>query len=194
MIKMNSTAVVVTIAVVLGALLLSRELFWRFDENLDLRRVATITDSHGTPHQLHIHQVSDSPVDTVRRTFKDVRKGHTYVKLWIEGSADTLHTSIVGRYYSEIRGFRIATDSSTQIFLVPNTEHGLPTGWGQVVYFKPDGRLAHIQLMAMNVGDVDEDRILEVFDPNRNTFTRLDPATGTWVPVTINAVFPQKKN
>ncbi len=194
MIKMNSTAVVVTIAVVLGALLLSRELFWRFDDSLDLHSVKSITDGGGTSRLLHIHQRSDSRVDTVRRTFKDVRDGKTDVRLWIEGSADTLRTSITGRYYSEIRTFRIATDSSTQAFLVPNTEHGLPTGWGQVVYFKPDGRLAHIQLMAMNVGDVDEDRILEVFDANRNTFTRLDPATGTWVPVTINAVIPQKKN
>lgn len=191
-IKANSTTLLVAIATVLGIVLVARELFWRFDAKLDLSRQATIRTSDGSAYTLNIHQRSESPVDTVRRVFKQVRDGRTDVALWLDGSSDTLHTSIMGRYYSEIRGFRIATDSSMQVFLVPNTEHALPTGWGELIFIKPDGNLASVHLMAMNVGDVDEDHILEVYDPERNVFTRLDPATGTWVPVEVKAKRPVK--
>jgi hypothetical protein len=190
--RASSTTLVVTLAVIVCAVLIAREIFWRFEDSLDLHTVISIAGSEGSDRLLHIHQVSDSPVDTVRREFKDIRHGHTDVTLWIEGSADTLHTSISGRYYSEIRTFRISTDSSTQVFLVPNTEHGLPTGWGELVFLTPSGKLSHVHLMAMNVGDVDEDRILEVYDPQRDVFTRLDPATGSWVPVVVVAKHPVK--
>jgi hypothetical protein len=144
--RANSTTVVVALAVIICFVLVARELFWRFDDHLDLHAAVTITGSDGTSRLLHIHQVSDSPVDTVRRQFKDIRHGHTDVRLWLDGSTDTLKTSIKGRYFSEIRSFRIATDSSTQIFLVPNTEHALPTGWGEVIFLMPSGKLAHTPL------------------------------------------------
>jgi hypothetical protein len=184
-IRASSTTLVVTLAVILCAVLVARELFWRFDDSLDLDAVTTIAGSDGSNRLLHIHQDSDSPVDTIRREFRDIRHGRTNVALWIDGSTDTMRTYIMGRYFSEVRSFRIATDASTQVFLVPNTEHGLPTAWGELVYLTPAGKLAHIHLMAMNVGDVDEDHILEVYDPKRDVFTRLDPATGTWVPVAV---------
>lgn len=191
-IKLGSTSVLVAVAVILSAILVSRELWWRFDPALDIHNTAAITDSHGNEHILHIRQRSDSPVDTVRREFEDIRHGKTEAMLWLEGSQDTLRASINGRYYSEIRGFRIAADSSSQIFLVPNTEHGLPTGWGELVFIKPNGKLSSLHLMAMNVGDVDEDRWLEMYDPERNVFTRLDPSTGSWVPVSVKAKRPVK--
>lgn len=191
-VKANSTAVLVTIAVIICAVLISRELFWRFDDALDLHSVITIAGSDGVSRQLHIHQKSDSPVDTVRRQFKDIRHGKTEASLWLDGSNDTIRTSIAGRYFSEIRTIRLATDTSTQIFLVPNTEHALPTAWGEIIYLTTAGKLANVHLMAMNVGDVDEDHILEVYDPKRDEFTRLDPATGTWVPVTVSVLRPAK--
>lgn len=189
-IRANSTTFAVALAIVIGAVLVSRELFWRFEPRLELHQEAAITGTDGSQHLLHIRQQSDSPVDTVRREFKDIRHGRTEVMLWLDGSTDTVRTAIVGRYYSEVRTFRIATDSSTQVFLVPNTEHGLPTGWGELVFMRPDGKLSHLHLLAMNVGDVDEDQILEVYDPKRDVFTRLDPATASWTPVTVTAKRP----
>ena len=162
-----------------------RELFWRFDSHLDLQLSIPIRTADTKLHTLRIHQTSESAVDTARRTFVDMKKGVTNVSMWIDESGDTTHFTIAGRYYSEVRQVVLSIDSSTQAFLVPNTEHGMPTGWGELVYLKADGSIVHSEMITPYIGDADKDGRLEIYDPRTNTFSRLDPETGRWVTVEI---------
>lgn len=163
-----------------------RELFWRYESSLDLMFSVPVRSAAGALVTLKIRQQSSSPVDTLLHEFKDIRRGITNVTSWIEGANDSIHFSIRGRYYSEARNIHISLDSSNQAFLVPNTEHGMPNGWGELIYLIPNGSLGHTQIVTPNINDYDHDGILEVYDPYTNAYTRLDPATGKWVAVALS--------
>ncbi len=115
-----------------------------------------------------------------------MKNGITNVAVWFDGINDTLRFSIRGRYYSEMRLMHISTDSSTQIYLVPNTEHGMPTGWGELIYCSSDSTMAHTTIVSPNVSDFDKDGTLEIYDPVTNEYSQLDTRTGSWVPVPLH--------
>jgi hypothetical protein len=162
-----------------------RELFWRYNSSLDISFSIPIRTQSGEIKAMKIRQRSNSPVDTIQHEFKDIRNGITHVTAWIEGTNDSIHFDIKGRYYSEARDIHISLDSSTQTFLIPNTEHGMPNGWGELIYLTPNGSLWHIQVVTPNIGDFDQDGVLEIFDPFANAYARLDPASGKWVTIEL---------
>ncbi len=180
-----STILIIVVLILFSSFIIMRELFWRFDAKLDLLLKIPIRTADSKEHTLFIHETSTSQVDTVRRQFVDLKTGVTKVSLWIDNSLDTTHFSIIGRYYSEVRDLALSNDSSTQALLIPNTEHGMPTGWGELIYLKADGSLIHSELVTPHIGDADKDGRLEVYDPRANTYSKLNPATGTWVKVDI---------
>jgi hypothetical protein len=174
----------VIVPVAVGIWVIGHEFFWRYESHLDLTQTMSIADHAGKPRTLYIRQVSTSEVDTSRRTFTDMKNGVTNCSLWLEGSHDTLKTVAVGRYFSELRTFKIATDSSLQAMLVPNSEHGLAPGWGNLVYLTPTDSICLQQLINANIGDVDKDGAFELLDKQKG-WTKLETATGHWVPVAI---------
>lgn len=178
-----STAITVIIVCIVGSLLLMRELSWRFEPSLSMTKKITLRNSSGSSKVLFIHQRSDSPVDTNRHMFQDIQNGITHVAAWLEGSSDTVRFTINGRYYSEVRSLFISVDSSTQAFLVPNTEHGMPNGWGELVFIANADSLGHFQVISPNINDYDRDGRFEVFDPYVNQYGRLDPTQGKFIPV-----------
>jgi hypothetical protein len=182
----TSSIIGIILLFILSSLIIMWELFWRFDSHLDLTLSIPIRSADTKLHTLRIHQTSESSVDTSRRTFVDIKKGITHVSMWMEGSIDTTHFTCVGRYYSEVREVVLSIDSSTQAFLVPNTEHGMPTGWGELVYLKANDSIVHSEFVTPYIGDADKDGRLEIYDPVNNTFSRLDPETGKWVRVEID--------
>ena len=175
----------IVVPIILAVWLLGYEFIWRFDSKLDLLRSIPIITHSGVKRTLYIHQQSNSSVDTIRRVFSEVKNGKTYCSLWLDGSTDTLHTEATGRYFSEFRPVRLATDTSVQVILIPNTEHGLPTGWGEMVYLTPDDSLHVIQLINSNIADLDNDGRLELYDRSQQSWAKLDLLTRQWVAVPV---------
>ncbi len=171
--------------VILAIWLLGYEFFWRFENGFDRTTHIAIKNHSGAARQLIIRQTSTSTVDTIRRMFTDPRSATVHCAIWIEGTTDTIHTEAVGRYYTEFRPIPIATDSSIQVILIPNSEHDLPTGWGEMVYLDPKDSLRTMQIINTNITDIDKDGTFEVLDQVVHSWTKLDPATGKWVPVAV---------
>src|SRR5579883_2095087 len=119
-----------------------------------------------------------------------MKNGKTYCSIWLDGGRDTIHTEATGRYFSELRPLIIAADSSTQVILIPNSEHDLPTGWGIMIYLTPTDSLRQIQIINSNIADMNRDGTFELFDKSQGKWTKLDPETGNWVATTINKTQP----
>lgn len=161
--------------------LLGYEFFWRYEHGFEMTRQIRMTSHSGAQKILFVQQHSTDAVDTVRRIFADLKNSKVSCTIWIEGSTDTIHTQAIGRYFSELRPTKISTDSSTQVVLIPNSEHDLPTGWGQLLYLTPNDSLRMTQIINANITDKDKDGILELFDKTQGAWTHLDPTTGNWV-------------
>jgi hypothetical protein len=179
----NALYVIVPLLVTIWVV--GHEFFWRY-ETLDLTERIQLANHAGHPRMLVVRQTSDTKVDTARRTFVDMKQGLTQCSIWLEGSRDTFHTTAEGRYFSEFRTLKIATDSSLQAMLIPNSEHGLPPGWGNLVYLTPTDSIRVMQLINANIGDVDKDGAFELLDTSLRAWTKLDPSTGKWVPTVVN--------
>jgi hypothetical protein len=149
-----STAIIVLIVLLVSSFLLMRELSWRFEPSLDISQTFQLRDKNASYRLIHIRQQSDSPVDIERHMYQDMTKGVTYITMWLDGKTDTTRFTIKGRYYSEIRSLTIAIDSTTQAFLVPNTEHGMPNGWGELIYITPSDTIGHFQVIMIRTGDL----------------------------------------
>jgi hypothetical protein len=173
----------ILIPAILLVWLLGYEFFWRYDHGLDMTRRVKIFSHTGEQKILVVRQRSEDRVDTVRRIFADLKQSKVTCDLWIEGSTDTIHTSATGRYFSELRPTRIASDASTQVMLIPNSEHDLPTGWGELVYLTPSDSLRITQVINANITDREKDGTLELFDKTQGAWTKLDPATGRWISI-----------
>lgn len=173
----------ILIVCIVGSLLIMRELSWRFEPSLNLTQKIELRDSSGKKRLLVIKQQSDSPVDIQRHMYQNLQSGITNVSAWLEGSVDTTRFAIKGRYYSEVRPLFISIDSSTQAFLIPNTEHGMPNGWGELVFITPSDTLGHFQVISPNINDYDRDGRFEVYDPYVNKYGRLDPAQGKFISI-----------
>jgi hypothetical protein len=165
--------------------LLGYEFIWRFSPTLDVTQKLSITDHSGKQLTVFVRQHSNVSVDTIRRTFSDMRNGKTSCAIWLEGSADTIHTDATGRYFSEFRMLRIAIDSSSQLMLVPNSEHDLPTGWGLMLYLTPGDTVKSLQIINANIADMNHDGTFELFDKTQGTWTKFNPLDEKWVPVTV---------
>jgi hypothetical protein len=178
----NALYVIVPLIVIIWVV--GHEFFWRY-ESLDMTERIQLADHAGRPRTLVVHQTSDTKVDTARRTFVDMKKGLTQCWIWLEGSHDTIRTTAEGRYFSEFRTLKIATDSSLQAMLIPNSEHGLAPGWGNLIYLTPNDSLRVLQIINANIGDVDRDGAFELLDTTLRSWTKLEPASGKWVPITV---------
>ncbi|MBS1904127.1 MAG: hypothetical protein JSS75_10515 [Bacteroidetes bacterium] len=178
----NALYVIVPLLVLVWVV--GHEFFWRY-ESLDLTERIQLADHAGRPCTLVVRQTSSTKVDTARRTFVDMKQGLTQCSIWLEGSRDTFHTTAEGRYFSEFRTLKIATDSSLQAMLIPNSEHGLAPGWGSLVYLTPTDSLRVLQIINANIGDVDKDGAFELLDTAVRSWTKLEPASGKWVPITV---------
>ena len=176
----------IVIPVIILVWLLGYEFFWRFESSLDTMQRLTITDHTGCAMTLFVHQQSNTSVDTNRRTFTDMKNGVTRCTIWLDGSHDTIHTEAIGRYFSEFRTLRITTDSSSQLMLIPNSEHDLPTGWGLMLYLTGD-TVKTMQIINAIIADMNHDGTFELFDKTQGAWTKLDPATGKWVAVAVKS-------
>ena len=161
--------------------LLGHEVFGRFESKLDLTFRGKIECSGSRSLSVVIQQRSTSAVDTSRRDFADLKSGVTNVSIWIEGSLDTLRTSVIGRYFSDFRTIQISDDSSNQVLLIPNSTQGLPTGWVKILYLRNDSTLMLMDFANYFIGDVDKDGSEEVNIPSLGGWMRLDVTTGNWV-------------
>jgi hypothetical protein len=161
--------------------LLGYEFFGRYEQGFDMTRQIKITSHSGGQRIVFVQQHSTDPVDTIRRIFANLKNSKVSCTIWLDGSRDTIRTEAIGRYFSELRPTKISTDSSTQVVLIPNSEHDLPTGWGELLYLTPTDSLRMIQIINANITDKDKDGILELFDKTQGAWTHLDPATGNWM-------------
>ena len=167
--------------------LLGYEFIWRFNSSLDMTQKLAITNHRGKQLAVFVRQHSNVSVDTIRRTFSDMRNGKTSCSIWLEGSLDTIRTEATGRYFSEFRTLRIAIDSSSQLMLIPNSEHDLPTGWGEMIFLTPTDSLRTMQIINANIADMNHDGTFELFDKMQGRWTKFDPASGMWLPVTVQS-------
>jgi hypothetical protein len=163
--------------------ILGNEFFWRYDSKLDIVIRTSLRDSKMNQRRVIIRQISKSPVDTTRREYKDILHGRTDVVIWLDGSLDSLHLPLSGKYISEARPVHISSDSSSQIILIPNTLQGLPSGSNMIIYLKNDS-LMLLEFSAF-IGDVDKDGNEEVNIPAEGGWVRLNTVTGGWVPAQL---------
>jgi hypothetical protein len=164
--------------------ILGNEFFWRYDSKLDITIRSSLRDSKMSERKVVIHEISDSPVDTTRREYKDIHHGKTDVAAWLDGGHDTVHLSLSAKYISESRLMHISGDSSTQIVLIPNTIQGLPSGFNTILYLKNDSTLSLLEFMGF-IGDVDRDGNEEINIPAEGGWVRLDSRTGHWIPALL---------
>jgi hypothetical protein len=167
------------LAFVVLMLMLRFEFAGRFVSPLNLSS-RHVLSADGREETITITQFSTSSTDTLRHEFPDRKRGT--VSVTISHSLDTIQFTAHGQYYSEFRKARFSSNSSTELLMVPNTEHGLGFGVGEVVFLKTDSTIGVIHLESRNVGDIDSDRVFEVFDPSQGVFTHLDRAKGVWAP------------
>ncbi|MEP7234105.1 MAG: hypothetical protein ABI778_02300 [Ignavibacteriota bacterium] len=173
--------------IVLAALfivfILLNELFWRYSSKLDLTIRTSLRNTSQQLRAVIIHQWSQSAVDTSRREYKEILHGVTDVSLVLEGSKDSIHFLLPGKYISEVREIHISSDSSRQLLLIPNTLQGMPSGSNRVLYLRNDS-LALLNFDAF-IGDVDRDGNDEVNIPAEGGWVRLNTGSGKWVPATL---------
>ncbi|MFI5262899.1 MAG: hypothetical protein ACHQM6_00130 [Candidatus Kapaibacterium sp.] len=181
--KKVTRAIYIAVSLLFLILLIGSEFFWRYDTKLDITISTSLRDAALNQRKLVIHELSDSPVDTTRREFKNILHGKTDVAIALEGSRDSIHLSFTGKYISEARPMHISSDSSTQIVLIPNTLQGLPTGSNSIIYLRNDS-LKLLEFPAF-IGDVDHDGNEEVNIPEEGGWMRLNTATGQWIPAVL---------
>ncbi len=160
--------------------LIGNEFFWRYDSKLDMTIRTKLRDAKMSQRNLVIHELSNSPVDTTRREYKDIRHGKTNVAAWLDGGQDTIHLVLAGKYISEARLVHISSDSSTQVILVSNTIQGLSSGSNTILYIKNDSTLSLLECFGF-IGDVDKDGNEEINIPEKGGWVRLDPVTANWI-------------
>lgn len=177
-------AVYITLSLLFLFYFLGSEFFWRFDPKLDIFILAGLRDSKLRERTLAIHEQSESPVDTSRRQYKDILHGTTNVTISLNGSGDTIHISLTGKYYSEARPLHISSDSSTQVLLIPNTLQGLPAGSNKIIYLQNDSILVVKEFFGF-IGNVDRDANEEVNIPDKGGWMRLNTQNGEWTPAQL---------
>jgi hypothetical protein len=160
-------------------LIIGHEFFWRYEPELSLKREIHIQDGAKHDLVLHIEEENNSPVDTVRRDMKDT-KTVTHTAIFLSGAHDTVFTSIAGKYFSDFRPVHLASDSSSQIMLIPNSSQGLPAGWTRIIYLKNDSSLAVKEFSGYFIGDIDNDGNEEINIPEKG-WMKLDVNSGDWV-------------
>jgi len=181
--KKVTRAIYIGLSLLFLILLIGTEFFWRYDAKLDITINATLRDAALNQRKLIIHELSSSAVDTSRREYKDILHGITDVAIALEGSRDSIHLSLTGKYISEAREMHISSDSSTQIVLIPNTLQGMPAGSNKIIYLKNDS-LKLLEFSAF-IGDVDRDGNEEVNIPEEGGWVRLNTSEGKWVPAVL---------
>lgn len=179
-------AVYITLSLLFLFYFIGSEFFWRFDTKLDIRIHAGLRDSKLKERMLTIHEQSNSQVDTSRRQYKDILHGITNVSISLDGSSDTIHISLTGKYYSEARPLHISADSSTQILLIPNTLQGLPAGSNKIIYLQNDSILVVKEFFGF-IGNVDHDGSEEVNIPEKGGWMRLSIGNGEWIPAQLRS-------
>jgi hypothetical protein len=177
-------ALYITLSLLFLVFLIGNEFFWRYDSKLDSMIYAKLRDSQKNQRTLVIHEQSDSQVDTVNREYKDIQHGKTNIQLWIDGSRDTIHLLLQGKYISEARPLHITSDSSTQIILVPNTIQGLPSGSNMVLYLKNDSSLSLLEFSGF-IADLEKNGNEAVNIPSKGGWVRLGANTGDWIPAQL---------
>ena len=177
-------AISIALSLLFLVFILGNEFFWRYDAKLDITIRTSLRDVRMNQRKVIIHEQSASPVDTIRREYKDLHHGKTDVAMWLEGSNDTIHLSLPGKYISEARLLHISSDSSTQIMLIPNTIQGLPSGSNTILYLKKDSSLSLLEFMGF-IADVDKDGNEEVNIPAEGGWVRLNTVTGSWIPAQL---------
>ena len=189
--KKVSRAIYIVISVLFLASLIGHEFFWRYASSLNLMIKATLHDNSKIDRTLVIAQKSDSPVDTSRREFKDVRHGETTVYMWLENghvapdsTQQIIMLTLRGKYISETRPIHISTDSSSQLLLIPNTIQGLPTGSNKIIYLKNDSVFALLEFNGF-INDIDKDGRDEVNIPDCGGWMRLNTQTSEWMPAQL---------
>lgn len=179
-------AVYITLSLLFLFYFLGSEFFWRFDPKLDILIHPGLRDSKLREKVLTIREQSKSPVDTSRRQYKDILHGMTNVAIWLDGSDDTIHIPLTGKYYSEARPLHISSDSSTQLLLIPNTLQGLPTGYNKIIYLQNDSILTLKEFFGF-IGNPDHDDNEEVNIPDKGGWMRLDTRSGEWIPAQLRS-------
>ncbi len=182
--KKVTRAIYIGLSLLFLAILIGTEFFWRYDNHLSLTIKAALRNNSKAGRTLVIFEKSDSPVDTARREFKDIRHGTTDIMMWLEGNHDTIHLSLQGKYFSEGRTVHISADSSTQIILIPNTIQGLPTGSNKIIYLKNDSVVALKEFSGF-INDIDKDGQEEVNIPEKGGWVRLNTQSGEWTPAQL---------
>jgi hypothetical protein len=182
--RKKMTAIYIAVSLLFFVFLIGSEFFWRYDSKLDIILHAKLRDSQKKERVLIIHEQSDSPVDTSRREYKDIQHGKTNIQLWVDGGQDTISLSLQGKYISEARPVHIATDSSSQLILIPNTIQGIPSGSNSIVYFKNDMTLSLLEFSGF-IADINKDGKEEVNISSTDGWKKLDSKTGQWLPVQI---------
>lgn len=182
--KIVTRSVYIGISLLFLAILIGTEFFWRYDQHLNLTIKVAMRDNSMAYRTLVIFEKSDSPIDTARREFKDIRHGSTDIMMWLEGNHDTIHLSLQGKYLSEGRSVHISSDSSNQIILIPNTIQGLPTGSNKIIYLKNDSAIALKEFTGF-INDIDKDGREEINIPEKGGWVRLNTQTGEWIPAQL---------
>ena len=182
--KKVSRVLYIGISILFLIILIGTEFFWRFDPHLHILIHSSLRNNAQQLRSLTIIETSDSPVDTSRREFKDIKHGITKVAMYLEGSSDTINVSLLGKYISEGRAVHISSDSSTQIILIPNTIQGLPTGSNKIIYMKNDSTIALMEFAGF-INDIDKDGYEEVNIPKLGGWMRLNTQTGEWIPAQL---------
>ncbi len=185
--KKVTRAIYIILSLLFLALLIGTEFIWRYDAHLNHTIKVALRNNSKSDRMLVIFEKSESPVDTARREFKDIRHGITDIMMWLEGYHDTIHLSLQGKYLSEGRSVHISSDSSTQIILIPNTIQGLPSGSNKIIYLKNDSVIALKEFSGF-INDIDKDGKEEVNIPENGGWMRLNPATGEWTPAQLKTI------
>jgi hypothetical protein len=165
-------------------LIFGNELFWRYESNLNITIRAKIRDKNKSEKIIAIEEESDSPVDTSRREFKDIKRGITDVYIWIDNGTNfpdsskqqIIKLSLSGKYFTEARPVHLSNDSSTQLLLIPNTIQGMETGANKMIYLKSDSTFALKEFSGF-IADVDKDGSEEVNIPDKG-WMKFDPISG----------------
>jgi hypothetical protein len=181
-----SQGVYIALASLFLLFILGYEFAWRYDPKLDITINTVIRDAKMNSKNIIIHEQSDSPVDTSRRDYKDIRHGKTDIAICIEGECDTIYFSMNGKYISETRKIHISSDSSDQIILIPNTIQGLPTGSNMILFMKDDS-LSLLEVSGF-IADIDKDGNEEVNIPSQGGWVKLDAASGDWIKASLRQI------
>ncbi len=164
-------------------LIFGNEFFWRYDSKLHLLIRAKIRNKNRSEKTIVIQEKSDSPVDTSRREYKDIKHGKTLISIWLDDANSSnrqiISLSLAGKYISEARPVHLSNDSSTQLLLIPNTIQGMETGANKMIYLKNDSTFGLKEFSGF-IADVDKDGFEEVNIPDKG-WVKFDSETGEWL-------------